>query len=969
MGNVAGFVRAAAGLVLAVAVVSLALPAGALATHYPRSQAVALVPDEGSSSSGGVLPTSGTVQGRPDESFDQFTFTNLDIASISPANLAQYDTVVLNQVDTSDLDGSARQALSSFVTSGGKLIIHDSDGTDGNNYLWLPAPAQSGQSCKDCGNTTGTAQVIENNTLVSANPSDPSYVAVSELQDVTDAIGDANVMVSQDPRWFKDALATNGLGQQGAVHSYASVTGLMIYNGFDTDYMSSTEASGVDWLAQMWYAELAQPWDPDGLPHTTPIACSAAIGSVSPSSVTVPEAGNPGTTVTITGQAFCPGTKVQFGNTAAVVTATVLNNTTLTATVPRTATGGGLQLITPDGTRGPTTTLPVDSYRNVNGFAFSNYFGVRKDFGLDDVTSMFGDKAFDTVQICLLTCQTVRVPTGAANAVEKIGATFDGLCFAFAYGSLRLSQGIDRAYDPSHGRSAIQWTSGDTWDLLRYYTYDMSGIPLNVDDGTYGMQMHRYLDSRQLGQLSAEYANAVNTYSKGLRKGTNKGTYVLSAVRTAISRGKALIGLTYRYHDSSKWPFLFGKNATEGHELVAYDVETHGGGSFDIDVYDGNQPWSDAELTDASKHTSMLGHSQIHVKADGSWTYSGDFGGKAGSNWSGGPDELQPVAFDAVRGPLTPFVSGSGSNAVAVGAPVAQLTDSRGRHLFDSSGNLLSSDQRADAVLVGLADANTTTGGNAPPMLILDGGTPYTFALGPGTETIAGAGVLGQIRSGHGAAATIAPSAGQLEISQAKSGPVTLSLSRTVHRATISASAQSSGRALTLAVNRMVTVTAQAPQTIHLTISRRGQGGAPAALNVSVPLTKREAIVVNAGAATASAVPATIIDGHHHRHSVTLINRAPRPSVTITRVSVHRARGHTTFTITLQTQGAAGGTVIVTARVSRHTLSSKVAARPRLTVRFPVARLTHGARYRIWAAALNSTVQASGTARRNGLLR
>lgn len=259
-------------IVLVTAVASLSLLCLVLATstadaaliYHARSDQVAVV--------GQMMPlTTGNVAGVPEDSFDQFTFTGLDVSEVDPSSLAPFDTVVLNQVSTVDLTAAARAALNSFVTGGGKLIIHDSDETAGNDYSWLVAPASTGSSCPNCGATDGTSQVLENNTMVSSDPVSPAYVNVAELQGVTDAVGDANVFVTQDPRWFKDIQATNTGGSTGAVHTYASIGGLIIYDGYDTDPMGTTEASGVDWLGKLWYLELAQQWSPDGLPHGVPV--------------------------------------------------------------------------------------------------------------------------------------------------------------------------------------------------------------------------------------------------------------------------------------------------------------------------------------------------------------------------------------------------------------------------------------------------------------------------------------------------------------------------------------------------------------------------------------------------------------------------------------------------------------------------------------------------------------------------
>jgi lysophospholipase L1-like esterase len=221
------------------------------------------------------MPTTGNVGGLGGAfSFNQFTFANLPLGNADTGHLSQYDTAVLLQAPTSQLTAANKAALAGFVTGGGKLIIYDSDATDGNDYSWLPAPAMTGQSCPNCGAVGGTATVVENNTMVSNDQADGDhYVKVSELPGNTDAVGDANVMLSQDPRWFVDIRATNNRNETGAVHAYATAgSGLMIYNGFDTDPIGSNPyPSGVDWLAKIWFSELRQGWDPDGLPHGIPI--------------------------------------------------------------------------------------------------------------------------------------------------------------------------------------------------------------------------------------------------------------------------------------------------------------------------------------------------------------------------------------------------------------------------------------------------------------------------------------------------------------------------------------------------------------------------------------------------------------------------------------------------------------------------------------------------------------------------
>ena len=273
------------------------------------------VPTTGYQGQDGIMPsTSTTVFGRPTESFGKFSFTSLQngvavtpSTQITSATLSKYDTVALIQVSTNSLSASAKAALAQFVANGGKLLIHDSDETKQNDYSWvLPhsSPTQVGASCNNCGSTSGGSQVVANSGLISSNPADPSYVNLTELQKFTDAIGDANMLTSLDSRWFTAAQGTNGNKEQGAQLAYATDgTGLVVYNGFDTDMIMPTASSPprcimvpttyqcnaktgqmtADWLGQMWYNELNQAWGPSSgsLPTTTPVS---SIGTPVPPS-------------------------------------------------------------------------------------------------------------------------------------------------------------------------------------------------------------------------------------------------------------------------------------------------------------------------------------------------------------------------------------------------------------------------------------------------------------------------------------------------------------------------------------------------------------------------------------------------------------------------------------------------------------------------------------------------------------
>jgi hypothetical protein len=298
-------VRALLPAATLAALAAALLGASAHAAVLPSSHSVALIPSNNPPSSPGnlgVMPISSYVTGRPAESFDKFSYKYVALNAITPATLSNFDTAALIQVRTSDLSSAAKAALAQFVANGGKLIIHDSDETSLNDYSWLLPGGYStriGAGCNACGRTSGTSNITEGTGFISANPADPAYVSIPELTKYTDAIGDANLLVSDDPRWFAAATGTNATNEAGAQLAYASNNGLIIYNGIDTD-MIKPQASGpwlcigtpnnvcpanshpsVDWLAQMWYAELNHSWGsssanppstPNGLPQTKPVS-------------------------------------------------------------------------------------------------------------------------------------------------------------------------------------------------------------------------------------------------------------------------------------------------------------------------------------------------------------------------------------------------------------------------------------------------------------------------------------------------------------------------------------------------------------------------------------------------------------------------------------------------------------------------------------------------------------------------
>lgn len=225
---------------------------------------------------GGTLPTTGTdVAG--------FNFTTVDPATFDATTLASFDTLVLNVTalpnqSLTALSAAQKADLVSFVGNGGKLIIYDSE-SPAQNYDWLPYtfstnnPGQQGAQ--------GTLSFSESNTLANDNSATPSFVDVNYLSSSTDAVGDANVFVSNDSHWCATLSALNTTGTYGATLAYATYStssttqGLFIYNGLDQDYLGAE--SSADGLRKIWVNELNQGFNPVS---TTDLPCAAPVTGI-----------------------------------------------------------------------------------------------------------------------------------------------------------------------------------------------------------------------------------------------------------------------------------------------------------------------------------------------------------------------------------------------------------------------------------------------------------------------------------------------------------------------------------------------------------------------------------------------------------------------------------------------------------------------------------------------------------------
>jgi hypothetical protein len=190
--------------------------------------------------------------------------------ALAPALLIaepRIDTIVLAQVCdiARRVPKEFKQALMAWVAAGHKLIIQDSDACrQSPDYSFLPYPLKTANP--GSAGARGVAGILEDSTLVSANPDDDAYLDMKRWNDGPNDLGDSNVVIEWDAHWCGAMWARNKLQKSGFALAYAHFgRGLIIYDG--VDYDQAATAPYRELVAQ----ELLQPFDPDGLTCSNPL--------------------------------------------------------------------------------------------------------------------------------------------------------------------------------------------------------------------------------------------------------------------------------------------------------------------------------------------------------------------------------------------------------------------------------------------------------------------------------------------------------------------------------------------------------------------------------------------------------------------------------------------------------------------------------------------------------------------------
>ena len=397
------------------------------------------------------------------------------------------------------------------------------------------------------------------------------------------------------------------------------------------------------------------------------------ITSVSPSQGKTPQALQGGSEVIVTGKGLCPGLQqLAFGNQQAELTPVPVapGGTQLQAIVPRQATTGPIYAFPAGGTiNSPGTavspTYTVDNYRDTNGFSFTNSDQFQSNVGgysFSDVSDVFG---YDQTHLGFNPCWPFGDCTVATPVPDPLALLFwaivnhfggeNGQCFGFSLGSQRLLHG-DQSYSafPSQNPAVTS-----VWNLQGP---ESAGGPSSA--------VSHFIHLTHMEQFSAESLHDWLTQATENAITGDQGS-IISQVNAALA--------------ANDHPLIELRNGTDGHVVVAYDVEDGNNGDKLIDVYDPNQNYTTSEENPGGfTHQAILTNSQITVHPNGHWEFPG-----FSPAWHAGPGSLVVVPYGTVpvqptmpttRAGLFDFFFGS--------AHPSQVTDAAGHTLLAPNGDI-----------------------------------------------------------------------------------------------------------------------------------------------------------------------------------------------------------------------------------------------------------------------------------------
>jgi uncharacterized repeat protein (TIGR01451 family) len=191
------------------------------------------------------------------------TFTDIQVADVTPATLAQYDTVFMYATNPNPLSAQQKADLLSWVDAGGKLVLcpgEDIAYGPAWDYSWLPEAVTL--STPGAMGAPGTLTIAEDSVLTQDGSGNP--IDVNDLGFYTDAVGDADVLTVLSSGWCAALIATNYNQVTGPAEMYDLYgNGIIIFNGLDWDYLgfNANLRQAMKNMFDVDYLSCGVPWD------------------------------------------------------------------------------------------------------------------------------------------------------------------------------------------------------------------------------------------------------------------------------------------------------------------------------------------------------------------------------------------------------------------------------------------------------------------------------------------------------------------------------------------------------------------------------------------------------------------------------------------------------------------------------------------------------------------------------------
>lgn len=456
-------------------------------------------------------------------------------------------------------------------------------------------------------------------------------------------------------------------------------------------------------------------------PEDTACATSAVPSEPSPRppgilpTAATPRFLKPGTSVILTPASgeFCQGQVPQLGG-ATANPLTTSTTSQLAFQVPPSASSG-LALDNLSSVPGPTVRLDVDNFRYPWGFTLLNRPGDGTPPDFDAKLSQASiDTDLEAVFKGLGPRGSFEWPEAEADAREAL----EGLCYGFALLSWAT-------YADSHGQHIpLGYLSSPGFGV------GAGTVPYLLSEASTGNHgLTHALLRAAVSQVSPE--EEATWHSVG------SSASLASQLNTAFAQGDPA-------------PIMIRWGAVgheEGHALLAYNYQSPDpttGQGIAVDVVDPNVPWS------ASSPPSDYQNLQLHVSANGSWTYAGTFDGvNFATPVSNSSQGLKVITHPLAAGGLQLHTQLSGNpTPIAIAAPrgdevtAISYSSADGHDIpSDVTGAPTFTDGVDDRLLVPgdhhkLIVSYTAPSGDVEPIRITGAGFLDSGSLGAGHKTL-----------------------------------------------------------------------------------------------------------------------------------------------------------------------------------------------------------------------------------------